>query len=191
MSDQRNTSPADSGNVMFRPSEPPTTERQSLRCQWCAVPLATGTTICPTCGSAGIPDPRMTVASLADSGADQPVQAGNAVTAVTVGNDVELVEWWQPETPDGELAEESRNTLDFDAVERRRTQSLMVIGGAGVVCALLGWLIGPSLLESPFERLTGATVEDPADLRTMGTIGGVIAGLFIGATCGWVIWSDN
>ncbi len=70
-------------------------------------------------------------------------------------------------------------------------QSLVFMGGAVVVCAMLGWLIGPSLLVGPFEGLTGTEVEDLSDLRGMGTIGGLVIGMFIGATGGWVIWSDK
>ena len=186
MSEDRSTSPnlvADAANG---------TEQQALRCQWCSVPLAAGVSICPTCGSPGIPDPRMTLAGLTDLEVSlpDPIKEAVAVNGVT-GGEAELVEWWRNETAAGEMTDEPRQTLDFEAIERRRTQSLIFIGGAVAICTLLGWLIGPALLESPFERLTGTTVDDPSDLRTLGTICGLIAGMFIGATGGWVIGSDT
>lgn len=187
MSDQHSPSPNDVASAVIGASG-----RQSLRCQWCSVPLATGVTICPTCGSAGIPDPGMTGAGLTEPEISEADPVRDAVAANGVaGGEVELVEWWRNETPAGDLTEEPRQTLDFAAVERRRMQSMIAIGGAVVVCVALGWLIGPSLLEGPFERLTGTTVENPDDLRTMGTIGGLIVGMFVGATSGWVVWADN
>ena len=91
----------------------------------------------------------------------------------------------------GTGVEASVRVVDFEEVERRRMQSIVFMGGAVVVCAMLGWLIGPSLLVGPFEGLTGTEVEDLSDLRGMGTIGGLVIGMFIGATGGWVIWSDK
>lgn len=185
MSDNRSTLPGQSDSAVTGPSDNPTTGQPSLRCQWCSVPLAAGVTTCPTCGSPGIPDPQMIVAGLTEPDVPQPdpAVAANAVA----GGEVALDEWWRNE-PAGA---ESIQTVDFAAIERRRTQSLIFIGSAVVICGLLGWLIGPVLLESPFERLTGATVEDSDDLRTMGTIGGLIVGMFFGASGGWVIWADR
>jgi len=164
----------------------------ALRCQWCSVPLAAGVTTCPTCGSPGIPDPRMTVAGLNDLATGQPEPLSNtmAVSDIT-GDEVELTEWWRNEPSAGDLNETPLQTLNFEDIERRRMQSIGFIVGAVVVCTFLGWLIGPSLIVKPFEGLTGTTVENLDDLRTMGAIGGMIAGMFVGATGGWVIWSSR
>jgi hypothetical protein len=170
-------------------SEHQTSDTQPLRCQWCSVPLAAGVTICPTCGSAGVADPQMSVAGLTDlddleqAAWSAPVTVEHESSPIAAG---ELVEWWN----DGESVAASAG-LDLMAVERRRTQSLIFIGGSVILCALLGWLIGPSLLVGPFERVTGTNVEHLSDLRTMGTIGGFIMGMFIGACGGWVIWADK
>jgi hypothetical protein len=182
MSDHRSPSPA--ANL--------TSEAQSLRCQWCSVPLAAGVTTCPTCGSAGVADPQMSVAGLTELdeleqatwSTPGPVEDEHESSPIAAA---ELVEWWN----DGESVGAGVGTLDFMAVERRRTQSLMFIGGSVLVCALLGWLIGPSLLVGPFEGVTGTNVEHLSDLRTMGTVGGFIIGMFIGACGGWVIWADK
>jgi hypothetical protein len=172
--------------------EPPISPPESLRCQWCSVPLAAGVTVCPTCGSAGIPDPRMTVPDVADLETHQPDPLRTALTSDNgPAGEADLVEWWRDETSGGANGEASVRVVDFEEVERRRMQSIVFMGGAVVVCAMLGWLIGPSLLVGPFEGLTGTEVEDLADLRGMGTIGGLVIGMFIGATGGWVIWSDK
>lgn len=165
---------------------------QSLRCQWCSVPLAAGVTVCQTCGSAGIPDPRMTVPDVTDPETRQVDPLRKALTSDNVpAGEAGLVEWWRDETLDGAGSEAPARVVDFEAVERRRMQSIVFMGGAVVVCAMLGWLIGPSLLVGPFEGLTGTNVEDLSDLRGMGTIGGLVIGMFIGASGGWVIWSDK
>ena len=165
----------------------------TLRCQWCSVPLQPGVTTCPTCGSPGIPDPRLSVTDL-----DEPAShTANPIGIPAVGNAVindeqRLVEWWKHETLNADPLDEPATKLpSFEEIEQRRMQSMLFIGGAVLVCAFLGWLIGPSLLVGPFEGLTGTTVEDPSDLRGMGTIGGILAGLFIGATGGWVVWSGR
>lgn len=173
-------------------SQAPGAEQQALRCQWCSVPLAASRTICPTCGSPGIPDPRMSVPGPTEPEASrpgQPANAGMAGGATREGS--EPPEWWRDEAIAGGAADVPLTTMSFEDVERRKMQSLTFIGGAVLVCALLGWLIGPSLLVGPFERVTGANVEDLSDLRGMGAMGGMIAGMFIGATGGWVIWSSR
>ena len=106
-------------------------------------------------------------------------------------DEIELSEWWNDETPDGAASATPVGAVDFEEIERRRMQSIVFMGGSIFVFALLGWLIGPSLLVGPFEGLTGTTVEDPSDLRGMGTMGGLVAGMFVGATGSWVLWSDT
>jgi hypothetical protein len=170
-----------------------TTEAGALRCQWCSVPLQPGVTICPTCGSPGIPDPRLSAGTMEDLDISdaRPTVAPVTNDAVAV-DERDLVEWWKHETLNAEPLDEPQQALpSFEDVERRRTQSLVFICSAVVVCGMLGWLIGPSLLVGPFEGLTGTTVKNLSDLRGMGTIGGVLLGLFIGSTGGWVIWSTR
>jgi hypothetical protein len=165
----------------------------ALRCQWCSVPLPAGVTTCPTCGSPGIPDPRLAAGDLNESEipALDPIKTA-AATAPDITDERELVEWWKHETLNADPIEEPLPTTpSFADVERRRMQSFAFISGAVFVCAMLGWLIGPSLLVGPFEGLTGTTVEDLSDLRGMGTLGGIIIGLFIGSTGGWAIWSSR
>jgi len=115
-----------------------------------------------------------------------------AAEAVIAPDEQQLVEWWKHETLNVEPLDEPATPLpSFEDIEQRRMQSMIFIGSAVIVCALLGWLIGPSLLIGPFEGLTGTTVENPSDLRGMGTIGGILAGLFIGSAGGWVIWANK
>jgi hypothetical protein len=170
-----------------------TTEAGALRCQWCSVPLQPGVTICPTCGSAGIPDPRMSAGRLDELDiTDASPSFAPIANDAAVADERELVEWWKLETLNADPLDEPLPAVaSFEDVERRRTQSLVFICGAVVVCGMLGWLIGPSLLVGPFEGLTGTTVTNLSDLRGMGTIGGILLGLFIGSTGSWVIWSSR
>ena len=170
---------------------PDTAQASALRCQWCSVPLMPGVTICPTCGSPGIPDPRMTVAGLNDSDVDEPEPASEEFVAHPKTDDTgELVEWWREESKAADTAH-TREQLSYEEVEQRQVQTLAFIGIAVVVCAVLGWIIGPALLEGPIESLTGTPVEQRSDLRGMGTFIGLIVGMFIGATGGWVIWASR
>jgi len=190
MSEQFNARPDLSRRSTIGTSEPPVTEPQSLRCQWCSVPLEAGISICPTCGSPGIPDPRMTVPSVTVLEPTPPDPIREALSGgIASVDEAELVEWWNEEKPDDVIGAAPITTVDFEEIERRRMQSIIFMVGSVFVFALLGWLIGPTLLVGPFEGLTGTTVEDPSDLRGMGTMGGLIAGMFVGATGGWVLWS--
>lgn len=192
MSDHRTPLSRHANGATIDGNAPHAAGQQSLRCQWCSVPLATGVTICPTCGSPGIPDPRLTAPGLTDTIEPTPAQnpdtgtRADATSANTTGNPPLL---WPEDISPSEVAEAPLNSIDFDAVERRRMLSMLFIGGGVLFCALLGWLIGPTLLQGPFESLTGSPVENPDDLRTMGTISGLMIGMCIGATAGWVVWS--
>ncbi len=192
MFDRLDPSSSHSNRATINEVEPLDAGQQSLRCQWCSVPLATGVTICPTCGSPGIPDPRMTVAGLNDA-IDITQAPTHRTSAPVVGLNVdhEPVEYWNEDASIGDEAETPVQSIDFDAVEQRRLMSMILIGSSVLVCALLGWLIGPTLLQGPFESLTGSPVENPSDLRTTGMVGGLMIGMFIGATAGWVVWSTN
>ncbi len=132
----------------------------------------------------------MTVPGVAELEPSKPDPIREALSAGTASpNETELVEWWKDETPDGAAIAAPMKTVDFEEIERRRMHAVLFMGGAVFVFALLGWLIGPSLLIGPFEGLTGTTVENPSDLRGMGTMGGLVVGMFVGATGGWVLWS--
>jgi hypothetical protein len=134
----------------------------------------------------------MTVSGLDDPEVQTPSPGSQPATDPVDTDEQELVEWWKHETLNTDPDDEPRPALaNFEDVERLRAQSLMFICGAVVVCALLGALIGPRLLVGPFESLTGTTVDDLSDLRGMGTLGGIVIGLFIGSTGGWVIWSSR
>jgi len=185
-------SPSDSDSAGVSTIDQPIAGQGPLRCQWCSVPLADGVTVCPTCGSPGIPDPRMTVPGLTEPEIieQDPLAAAVAKPAIA-GDEGALVEWWNNETSPKSATGMRREILTYEEAEQRRTHSLIFIGCAIVVGCALGWLIGPALLESPFESLTGANVENASDLRSMGTIGGLITGMFVGAAGGWVIWSTR
>ena len=158
---------------------------EALRCQWCSVPLDPGVTVCPRCGSAGVPDPVATAQAqaLAEAEAARRAPASPAEDAPPA----ELKEWWKDEIAE---ATSSRRQLTYDEVERRRNQTLLFIAGAVIVCAFLGWLAGP-LLRPAMENLTGTPVEDTGDLRPTGLFLGVLFGFLVGATGGWVIQSSK
>jgi hypothetical protein len=156
----------------------------ALRCQWCNTALPAGATLCPSCGSAGVADPRLTSAADLPAGLIEaaPEQAPRADAA-------ELVEWWRD---DDDLADDAVATpkMTLAELEARRMRTFIAIGVAVVVCIALGWLAGP-LLAPAMERLTGTTVEHPSDLRGAGTFLGALVGMFVGAVGGWIIWSSN
>jgi uncharacterized membrane protein AbrB (regulator of aidB expression) len=130
----------------------------------------------------------MTVAGLTDLGERSPDPLAEAVVERgATGDQSELIEWWHGDEQKGD----TREPLSFEEVEQRRMLTLAFIGIAVVFCASLGWIIGPAMLDGPIESLTGTPVEEPSDLRGLGTFVGLIAGMFIGASGGWVIWSTR
>jgi hypothetical protein len=152
----------------------------ALHCQWCMQDLPAGQTVCPSCGSPGVPDPRLAAV----------VTTADPTLAAPVGADLvrpELVEWWRDD--EGVDADGTPKLTAAD-VEERRTQTFIAIGVAVAVCISLGWLSGP-LLAPLIERLTGSKVEHPSDLRGAGAFLGTLVGMFIGATGGWIIWSGK
>lgn len=161
-------------------SQPQSSE--ALRCQWCSVPLDPGVTVCPRCGSAGVPDPVATAQAQALTAA-----ASAPIATVDDTSPAELKEWWKDEIAESTSA---RRQLTYEEVERRRNQTLLFIAGAVIVCALFGWLAGP-LLRPAFENLTGTPVEDTGDLRPTGLFIGVLFGFLVGATGGWIIQSGK
>jgi hypothetical protein len=154
----------------------------SLRCQWCMTAIPSGVTTCPTCGSSAIPDPRMVVPGA------EPVTEQAIPVVADPGPAGEPTEWWREEDQDGVFS--TRRQPTFEEVEQRRTQTLLFIGGSIVVCVVIGWLLGP-LLAPALESLTGTPVEDPNDLRPTGMFFGLLAGFFVGALAGLVIWSGR
>lgn len=153
----------------------------TLHCQWCSVTLPAGQTVCPKCGSPGIPDPRL---------GEAPPPAA-ALPEATPARPVELVEWWREdeEAADGEQPR-SRALPSYEEVERRRMMTLVFIGLSVVFCAVLGYLLGP-VLAGPMEALTGTPVENTAELRPTGAFIGLLAGFMVGATGGWIVWSGR
>jgi hypothetical protein len=131
--------------------------------------------ICPTCGSAGIPDPTMVVPD--EEPEPEPV----------VQQQVELVEWWRE---DEEPGKPTRQQLSVADTEARRQQSIIFIVAAVLVCAVAGWLAGP-LLAGAMESLTGTPVENTGDLRPTGGFIGVMLGFMVGAFGGWMIWASR
>lgn len=151
-----------------------------LNCQWCAVQLAQGVTICPTCGSPGLPDAALSVPG-GDRLRDEPFEVRQKAPE-------ELIEWWRDE------AEESSRSASGGSVYRnsgvaQETDPLVTVaalGGAVVVCVALGILAAP-LLAPLMESITGVEVENVNDLRPMGGIIGLLTGLFVGAILSWVV----
>lgn len=147
-----------------------------LHCQWCSVSLPAGETRCPTCGSPGIPDPNLHAAGieiLEPEIAPEPVQTKE-----------DLPEWWLDE--DEVKHQQQRAAVSSSAVEDRMLRTAAVLIGTAAVFTFLGWLIGPLFLSPLMERITGTPVERAADLRPMGGIIGLLTGLFLGASYGWI-----
>ncbi len=69
--------------------------------------------------------------------------------------------------------------------------TIAVLAGCGIVFAMLGALISPYFISPLIENVTGSPVERAADVRPMGAIAGLIAGLFAGATWGWISAADR
>ena len=159
-----------------------------LRCQWCSQTLPAGVTDCPTCGSLGAPDPRL---NMPGEGPTPALDASSAVMAsnaqVALGEGAALPEWW---LDDDDAGASHKPTMTLADVEQRRARALVTIGAAVVLCVALGWLLGPQLAGG-FERLTGSPVENPDDLRGTGAFLGMLTGMFVGATGGWLIWSSK
>ena len=151
------------------------------RCQWCTNPLPEGATTCANCGSSAT-DPTMSLPDAEPAVEAQP-------EAPTLPQD-ELAEWWNEEVVDADGRPIPKPQASYDEVEQRRMQTLKIIGGALLVCAVRGWLLGPAL-SGPLESLTGTPVEDSGELRSTGLFLGVLAGLFVGAISGMAIWSGK
>lgn len=149
---------------------------KELRCQWCSVQLPAGTTICPTCGSPGIPD--------------QDVPLPEAEPETISGVDVEqkpeeeLVEFWNDE-PAGSTTSSRQSTA---AEPEDQLVIFLGLAGAVVFCVVVGVLLAPPLLTPVMENITGTPVENPGDLRPVGGVVGFLVGLFI-ATIG--LWVSN
>jgi hypothetical protein len=103
---------------------------------------------------------------------------------------VELVEWWREDEETDEEAGRNTRMSEADA-SRRRNQSIVIMVAAAVACVFIGWLLAPTLLAEPMENFTGTPVEDPESLRSLGAFFGLLAGLLVGATSGWVIWASK
>lgn len=144
-----------------------------LTCQWCAVQLPAGEKVCPTCGSAGVPDTSMIVPGVSE----EPSVSELDVEEIAVD---ELVEWWNEE------AEVERQTYRNSA-QRSDDPMPVILGlvGAGLFCIVAG-VIGMPYMAPVIERNIGVVIEDPNDLRPIGGIIGLLAGLFIGAIGMWV-----
>jgi hypothetical protein len=144
--------------------------------------LADGVTTCPTCGSPGIPDPRVN-APLDTAPPPMPAVADEALPP-------ELTEWWREEDETNPGREGRRVMTEMEA-DQRRTQALIIMVCAALACIFIGWLIGPTMLVGPMENFTGTPVEDPSSLRSLGAFLGLLAGMLVGAVSGWVIWSSK
>lgn len=160
-----------------------------LRCQWCSVALTPGSSVCPTCGSTGVPDPQHEDAER------------EALTAFLLGEDIpvpakpqalpqDVIAPWR----DDALAEPvasarvTRRKMSVEEAESRQKRTLVFAAISALVCIAIGWLAGP-LLAGFIESFTGTPVEDTGDLRPMGAMLGMIGGLFIGGVGGIVIWA--
>jgi hypothetical protein len=159
----------------------------TLRCQWCSVPLAAGITRCPSCGSAGVPDPRLSPTS------DNPPLPAPLAAAPTVDAyaplTVEQVDALAPPPLDQQPSVD-RKQLTWEEAERRQFRTIAIAAAAILVCTFLGWLSGP-LLSGVVENFTGTPVENPSDLRTMGALIGLLSGFAVGGVAGTVIWANR
>ncbi len=117
-------------------------------------------------------------------GAELPNGIGHEVTPSSI-----LVESGQRDDETADTSPSTSRTSYLD-VEDRQLQTYGVIIASVVFCVAVGWLAGP-LLAGPMESLTGTPIENTSDLRPTGGVLGLLAGFFIGATCGWIIWSGR
>lgn len=148
------------------------------RCVWCTAVLSEGATVCPSCG-ASVTDPALTLPD-----ADPPVAEPAAVQPSA-----------EPVVPPPDLPAEAeeqptRPGMSYDELEQRRLETWIWIGIALIVCAVLGWLLGP-LLSGPVESMTGVPVEDTDDLRPTGLFIGVLFGFLFGGIAGMVTWANS
>ncbi|HUG14478.1 MAG TPA: hypothetical protein VMM78_05595 [Thermomicrobiales bacterium] len=159
--------------------------REMLRCQWCSVPLKPGVTLCPTCGSPGVPDPVFSTPE------PEPAPAVDALS-VTVFDETSVIAPWRDDESlvvDAPVTG-SRKQLTVQEAENRQMQTIKLAVIAVLVCGFLGWLAGP-LLAGVIESFTGTPVEDSGDLRPMGGFFGMLTGLLVGGIGGVVIWSGR
>jgi hypothetical protein len=148
-----------------------------LTCQWCSVTLAPGVTICPTCGSPGVPDAALSLPAAALLEEESFI--------VVEKPPEELVEWWHDEDElDEDGSHRFRNSAALQEPDPLVTAA--VLGGSVLIGILLGVLAAP-LLAPLMENLTGVEVENVNDLRPMGGIIGLLTGLTVGAVAGWVM----
>jgi hypothetical protein len=154
-----------------------------LRCQWCFVPLAAGTTICPTCGSPGVPDPRFTKPEPEPAVPDLLLEGIDGAPVIAPWRDDDLSVLNDPPTS-------KRNTMTFQEAENRQMRTIVFAAVSILVCAFIGWLAGP-LLAGTIESFTGTPVENTGDLRPMGAFFGLLTGFFIGGLGGVVIWAGR
>jgi hypothetical protein len=155
-----------------------------MRCQWCSVPLKPGVVLCPTCGSPGIPDPRLS--------APEPEPLDVQMVSSVMESDI-IAPWRSDDDVAISTASSSgsRAQMTFQEAERRQVRSIVFVAGSVLVCAVLGWLAGPLFLTGVIESFTGTPVENPDDLRPMGAFFGLTSGFLIGGIGGVVIWSDR
>lgn len=91
----------------------------------------------------------------------------------------------EPETWDTPEPLPRQNTGD------QTLTTIAVLAGCGIVFAFIGAIVGPYFISPLIESITGAPVERAADVRPMGIIVGLITGLFVGATWGWIAAADR
>jgi hypothetical protein len=158
---------------------PAETDSEQLTCQWCAVQLAPGVSVCPTCGSPGVANADLHLPGDERLREETPVVQPKAPD--------ELVEWWRDDELDADGAAGGsvyRNSASAQESDPLMTVAWMAV--AVVVCVALGILAAP-LLAPLMESITGVEVEDVDDLRPMGGIIGLLVGLCVGAMLGWVV----
>lgn len=152
-----------------------------LTCQWCSVRLPAGETRCPTCGSPGIPDPSLPapgIELLETPERVEPLQPPEGPH-----------EWW---LDDDEVEHQQRRAaMSPNAVEDRLLKTVAILAGVGAAFTLLGWLIGPLFLSPLMESITDTPVETASDLRPMGSVLGLLIGLFFGASYGWIAQAER
>lgn len=162
-----------SGNVQSSNANPsgdtgPAGER--LNCQWCFKQLEPGVTICPTCGSPGVPDESLTMPAGGESDELSKLE-------VTEKSPEEIAAVMEEEG--GSVYRNSSANAPDPAV------TFLAVGGAVLISVVMGVIAAP-LLETPFENTLGVVVDNPADLRPLGGVIGMLVGMFLGAIAMWV-----
>lgn len=142
----------------------------TLTCQWCSKQLPPGETVCPICGSSGVPDESLTV-----PGINHPDDLSKLEVSELSAEQINEV-----------MQEESESLYRNSAAdEPDPAVTLLAVAGAVVISVIMGVIAAP-LLATPMENTLGVVIDDPSDLRPLGGVIGMLVGMFLGAIAMWV-----